>query len=75
MPAFDTVPGQAAASKQRIFDLAAREEALVFTHHFPPFPNVGWVTKTETGWRWHPMTESKNSPLEGAGEDLRMNAS
>lgn len=54
-PVFDLLPEQAAASKRRIFDLAAEEEALVFAHHFPPFPNLGHVSKQEQGWRWQPI--------------------
>jgi glyoxylase-like metal-dependent hydrolase (beta-lactamase superfamily II) len=51
-PVFDMRPEQASASKHRIFDLAAEEDALVFAHHFPPFPNLGHVRKKEQGWRW-----------------------
>jgi glyoxylase-like metal-dependent hydrolase (beta-lactamase superfamily II) len=54
IPVFDAQPAEAAASKRRIFDRAARESALVFAHHFPPFPNVGRVARTEAGWRWSP---------------------
>jgi glyoxylase-like metal-dependent hydrolase (beta-lactamase superfamily II) len=54
-PVFDVSPEQAAASKQRIFDRAADEEALVFAHHFPPFPNLGRVLKKDEGWLWQPM--------------------
>ncbi len=54
-PVFDILPEQAAASKRRIFDLAAEEEALIFAHHFPPFPNLGHVSKQEQGWRWQPI--------------------
>ena len=54
-PVFDMLPEQASASKHRIFDLAAEEDALVFTHHFPPFPNLGHVRKGEQGWRWQPI--------------------
>jgi glyoxylase-like metal-dependent hydrolase (beta-lactamase superfamily II) len=54
-PVFDMVPEQASASKRRIFDLAAEEDALVFAHHFPPFPSVGHVRKGEQGWRWQPI--------------------
>jgi glyoxylase-like metal-dependent hydrolase (beta-lactamase superfamily II) len=54
-PAFDLLPEQASASKRRIFDLAAEEDALVFAHHFPPFPNLGYVRKQEQGWRWQPI--------------------
>lgn len=55
LPVFDIDPDQAAASKRHIFDLAAAEQALVFAHHFPPFPNLGYVTKSERGWLWQPI--------------------
>jgi glyoxylase-like metal-dependent hydrolase (beta-lactamase superfamily II) len=54
-PVFDILPDQASASKRRIFDLAAEEDALVFAHHFPPFPSLGHVRKEEQGWRWQPI--------------------
>ncbi len=52
VPVYDIQPERAAASKRRIFDRAAAEEALVFAHHFPPFPNLGYVIKKSGGWRW-----------------------
>jgi glyoxylase-like metal-dependent hydrolase (beta-lactamase superfamily II) len=55
IPVFDILPEQASASKRRIFDLAAEETALVFAHHFPPFPSLGHVRKREQGWRWQPI--------------------
>jgi glyoxylase-like metal-dependent hydrolase (beta-lactamase superfamily II) len=54
-PAFDLLPEQASTSKRRIFDLAAEEDALVFAHHFSPFPNLGHVHDQEQGWRWQPI--------------------
>ena len=54
-PLFDMEPEQAAQSKRRVFDRAAEEEALVFAHHFPPFPSLGHVTRQEVGWRWEPI--------------------
>jgi glyoxylase-like metal-dependent hydrolase (beta-lactamase superfamily II) len=51
VPVFDILPEEAAASKQRIFDRAAQERALVFAHHFPPFPNLGRVHKREASWQ------------------------
>jgi glyoxylase-like metal-dependent hydrolase (beta-lactamase superfamily II) len=54
-PVFDMIPKQASASKRRIFDRAAEEDALVFAHHFPPFPNLGHVRRKEQGWRWQPI--------------------
>jgi glyoxylase-like metal-dependent hydrolase (beta-lactamase superfamily II) len=55
VPVFDMVPHDAATSKRRIFDQAAEEHALVFAHHFPPFPNVGHVVKYREGWQWQPL--------------------
>jgi glyoxylase-like metal-dependent hydrolase (beta-lactamase superfamily II) len=59
-PVFDMLPEQASTSKRRIFDLAAEEDALVFAHHFPPFPSVGRVRKQEQGWRWQPIDTQVN---------------
>ncbi len=55
LPVFDLSPTQAAASKQSIFDYAAEHNALVFAHHFPPFPNLGHVVKRAAGWQWQPL--------------------
>jgi glyoxylase-like metal-dependent hydrolase (beta-lactamase superfamily II) len=54
-PVFDMLPEQASASKRRVFDRAAEEDALVFAHHFPAFSNLGHVRKKEQGWRWQPI--------------------
>ena len=55
VPNFDTVPEQAGISKGRIFNQAAIEMALVFAHHFPPFPNLGYVIQRGEGWQWNPI--------------------
>jgi glyoxylase-like metal-dependent hydrolase (beta-lactamase superfamily II) len=55
VPIFDVAPDQAVISKQRIFDHAAERQALVFAHHFAPFPNLGYVIKQTDGWRWQPL--------------------
>jgi glyoxylase-like metal-dependent hydrolase (beta-lactamase superfamily II) len=55
VPVFDILPEEAAASKHRIFDRAAEQHALVFAHHFPPFPNLGHVRKHGAGWEWQPI--------------------
>lgn len=55
LPTFDILPEPAAASKQRIFDLAASTGSLVLGQHFPPFPNLGHVAKKEIGWEWQPI--------------------
>jgi hypothetical protein len=55
LPVFDIAPEQAAVSKRRIFNQATREQTLVFAHHFPPFPNLGYVTQRGEGWQWQPI--------------------
>ena len=51
LPIYDILPEEAGPSKQRIFDLAAEERCWVMGQHFPPFPSLGHVAKTEGGWR------------------------
>jgi glyoxylase-like metal-dependent hydrolase (beta-lactamase superfamily II) len=55
IPVFDMLTEQASTSKHRMFDLAAEEDALVFAHHFPPFPNLGYVRRQEQGWHCQPI--------------------
>jgi glyoxylase-like metal-dependent hydrolase (beta-lactamase superfamily II) len=55
LPKFDILPELAAASKHRIFDMAASTGSLVLGQHFPPFPNLGHVVKKEIGWEWQPI--------------------
>ncbi len=57
MPAFDMNPEQAMSTKRRIMNEAADKQALVFAHHFPPFPNVGHVVRQGEGWEWQPMEQ------------------
>lgn len=54
-PIYDIYPDQAAASKRRIFDLAAEGGALVLGQHFAPFPSIGRVSVVGEGWRWVPI--------------------
>ena len=54
-PVFDIDPDQASATKQAIFDRLAAEKILAFAHHFPPFPNLGYIIKHEVGWQWQPV--------------------
>ena len=58
LPIYDILPEEAAASKRRIFDLAAEEKALVMGQHFPPFPSLGYVVKKGKGWHWQPIETS-----------------
>jgi glyoxylase-like metal-dependent hydrolase (beta-lactamase superfamily II) len=57
LPVFDVLPEPAAASKRRIFDLAASTGSLVLGQHFPPFPNLGHVVGKEIGWEWQPIRD------------------
>lgn len=54
-PLYDINPEDALRSKRQIFDWAAEAKALVFGHHFPPFPALGYVGKREAGWHWVPV--------------------
>lgn len=55
LPVFDMDPEAAALSKRRVFDRAAAERALVFAHHFPPFPSLGYVSRRKRGWVFTPI--------------------
>lgn len=61
LPVFDILPESAAASKHRIFNLAASTRSWVLGQHFPPFPNLGHVVKKEIGWEWQPKGNEKPS--------------
>jgi glyoxylase-like metal-dependent hydrolase (beta-lactamase superfamily II) len=56
-PKYDVDPAMAIETKRRIFDQAAADGALVFAHHFPPFPALGRVAKRQDadGWTWTPI--------------------
>jgi glyoxylase-like metal-dependent hydrolase (beta-lactamase superfamily II) len=55
LPVYDISPELASVSKNHIFDLAAATRSLVLGQHFPPFPNLGYISKEEIGWRWQPI--------------------
>lgn len=55
LPVYDILPAQAAATKSHLLNTAAEEHALVFAHHFPPFPNLGYVVKQGDHWQWQPL--------------------
>ena len=52
--AVDLNPEQIVTTKQRLFDLAATEKALVFAFHFP-FPGLGNIIQKGEGWQWQPI--------------------
>jgi glyoxylase-like metal-dependent hydrolase (beta-lactamase superfamily II) len=53
--AFDVLPEQTLASRRLICDRAASSGALVFAHHFPPFPNLGRIVEQGEVWHWKPV--------------------
>jgi glyoxylase-like metal-dependent hydrolase (beta-lactamase superfamily II) len=50
-PAVDLDPQTAIQSRNRVFDRAAERGALVSGYHLP-FPGLGRVSNTDTGWEW-----------------------
>lgn len=56
-PALDLAPQEALASKLRILNWVTNTQALVFAHHFAPFPALGRVQKQESGWVWEPVED------------------
>ena len=55
LPIYDILPDKAEASKRKIFNLVARENALVIGQHFVPFPSLGRVAKKGDGWLFQPI--------------------
>jgi glyoxylase-like metal-dependent hydrolase (beta-lactamase superfamily II) len=53
--AFDMDPDLAARSAHALMELALDQEALLFAHHFPPFPSLGRIGKAAEGWLWEPV--------------------
>ncbi len=52
---FDMDKERGAATRKRIYDMAARERPLVMGYH-TSFPSVGFVQKATEGYRWVPAT-------------------
>lgn len=52
--AFDYAPDQVVATRRRLLQLAASEEALVFATHFT-LPCLGHIVPVEEGWQWQPL--------------------
>ena len=50
-PVFDLDPDRAAATGRRLLDRAAADKTPVMAYHFP-FPGLGRVTASATGWTW-----------------------
>ena len=52
---FDMDKEQAVASRRRVFDMIAAER-IPFTGYHMPFPAVGYVEKTDLGYRYVPAS-------------------
>jgi glyoxylase-like metal-dependent hydrolase (beta-lactamase superfamily II) len=50
--AFDMDPEGAADSGRALMEQVVERDALLFAHHFPPFPSLGRVRRDGQGWRW-----------------------
>jgi glyoxylase-like metal-dependent hydrolase (beta-lactamase superfamily II) len=50
--ALDMDVEKAGASRKQMMNRAAGKGALVFGHHFRPFPGLGRVRREGRGWRW-----------------------
>jgi glyoxylase-like metal-dependent hydrolase (beta-lactamase superfamily II) len=56
--AFDADPGEAAASRIKVFNQAAKEGTLVAGAHLP-FPGLGHLRATGTAYQWVPVDYSR----------------
>ena len=59
---FDILPEQTLTSKRAICDRAATSGALVFGHHFPPYPNLGHIVSHGSVWSWEPIAGIHPAP-------------
>jgi glyoxylase-like metal-dependent hydrolase (beta-lactamase superfamily II) len=51
---FDLDENDAAATRRKLLDRAAADKCNMLAYHFP-FPGLGRVSTSGTGWRWEPM--------------------
>jgi glyoxylase-like metal-dependent hydrolase (beta-lactamase superfamily II) len=52
---FDMDKAEGAATRRRIYDMAATDEVLVAGYH-TTFPSLGYVARQGSGYRWIPLT-------------------
>jgi hypothetical protein len=50
---------QGAATRKRIYDMAATDQLAVVGYHMT-FPSVGFVARSEAGYRWVPASYQLN---------------
>ena len=48
----DADPKQTALTRQKMFQWAVDQDALVLAFHFPPFPSLGRIVRKGDGWEW-----------------------
>jgi glyoxylase-like metal-dependent hydrolase (beta-lactamase superfamily II) len=53
----DSNPQQAQETRRKLYDMLAAERMLMTGYHFP-FPAVGYIEKTGSGYRYHPAAWS-----------------
>ena len=53
---FEHDPQLAVSTRYEMFQQAIAEDALVFGFHLP-FPALGKLSRTDQGFRWHPVSE------------------
>jgi len=51
---YDFDPEQVVVTRNRVFEQAARERALLMAYHLP-FPGLGYISPNGQGWRWQPL--------------------
>jgi hypothetical protein len=48
----DAEPKQTVLTRQKMFQWAVAQDALVLAFHFPPFPSLGYIVPQGNGWVW-----------------------
>lgn len=51
---YDFDPQQVVVTRNRIFEQAARDQALLMAYHLP-FPGLGYISPNGQGWRWQTL--------------------
>lgn len=55
LPIYDILPEKAALSKVRLLNLLHDQKMQMIGQHFWPFPSLGHIGKSESGWSWNPV--------------------
>jgi hypothetical protein len=57
--AMDDLKEQAVATRQRMLDMLSADKVMLASFHMP-FPAVGWIDRTASGYRWVPHSYQFN---------------